>query len=94
MLARDNAVMQEANTTLGGFYTNNEERRKYEAAERYTLDRNTLFYSGKREGLQEGMQKGVEKGKFEIIKNMRSKGLSDEDILNLTGISKDVLIKL
>lgn len=86
MLARDNAVMQEANTTLGSFYTNNEERRKYEAAERYILDRNTLFYSG--------MQEGISQGKFEIARNMKFAGMSDSEIIKFTGLTLQEIKKL
>ena len=55
------------------------------------LDRNTeLKYArkeGLEEGMKEGMKEGIKEGEKNIIKKMKEKNLTDEEIMELTGLS-------
>jgi predicted transposase/invertase (TIGR01784 family) len=48
----------------------------------------------KLEGYEEGIEKGIEKGKLLIAKNMKEKGIEINLISEITGISKDDIVKL
>ncbi len=49
---------------------------------------------GKLEGLQEGIEKGIEKAKIETAKKLKEVGVSIDIIIQTTGLSEDVIIKL
>jgi predicted transposase/invertase (TIGR01784 family) len=53
---------------------------------------------GKAEGLLEGeaigIEKGIEKGRMEFAGKCLEKGMSMEDIVELTGLSKEVILKM
>ena len=40
-------------------------------------------------GIEKGIEKGLEKGKIEVVKNAVKIGLSTQDIIQLTGLSKE-----
>lgn len=49
---------------------------------------------GRQEGREEGIEIGIEKGKVEIIKTMKSNGVSPNDIARMTGIDKELISQL
>ena len=57
---------------------------------------------GEMEGYEKGLEKGIEKGRaegaqdkaLEIARNMKSMGLSLDQIANITGLSIDVISSL
>ena len=49
------------------------------------------FAEGKAEGLEEGIAKGIEQRNIEIAKNMLRKGLTAEDISEMTGLPVDLI---
>ena len=49
---------------------------------------------GKMEGEQIGIEKGIQKGKREIIKNMLKANMTIEQISQMTGLSKDEILKI
>lgn len=49
-LGKENVVMEYANTIMNQFFSNKEERLKYEAAFRYDCDRASLFTAGQEKG--------------------------------------------
>lgn len=53
------------------------------------LDRNTDLYYARKEGIEEGIKEGERNKIRYIIKKLRDKNFTDEQILDLTGISKD-----
>lgn len=67
------------------------EREAYEESLKYYRDiKNVVDTSreeGLKEGLKEGMEKGMEKRNYEIAKQMKAEGFSNEQIHKLTGLS-------
>ena len=59
------------------------------------LDNEKRLRNAEREAaLEEGMEKGLEKGKTEVAKKMKEKGISIEDIMDITGLSKEEIESL
>ncbi|OUN58030.1 hypothetical protein B5G15_09145, partial [Faecalitalea cylindroides] len=54
---------------------------------------NKGFIKGKTQGKTEGIQIGKEDGILMILKNLLKKGISDSYILEITGVSSELLIK-
>jgi len=52
------------------------------------------FGLGKREGHTEGVAEGEQKEKIRTAKKMRQKGMSSEDIADITGLSKEEIERL
>ena len=52
------------------------------------------MYEAKDEGLQDGMKKGMEKAKETVAKNLLSKGMNDEFVIETTGLDQSVIDKL
>ena len=58
---------------------------------------NSIFISGKQEGIKEGLKQGIEQGtrqgskekEFDIVKNMKAANYKIEDIVKITGLSVD-----
>ncbi|MBN2723331.1 MAG: Rpn family recombination-promoting nuclease/putative transposase [Deltaproteobacteria bacterium] len=46
---------------------------------------------GRNEGMRAGMERGMEKGAVNIAKNLLGKGFSIEDIIELTGLSEEII---
>lgn len=86
MLAKENPAMQYANQTASKFYTNKEERRLYEAAERYCHDRATL--------LEDGYQDGFTDAKINIATEMLRNHFDVETIMKITKLTKEEVLKL
>ena len=49
---------------------------------------------GMEKGEQIGIEKGIQKGKREIIKNMLKANMTIEQISQMTGLSKDEILKI
>ncbi len=49
---------------------------------------------GMQQGIQQGMQQGVQEGKQEDAKIMLQKGYPIDDIIEITGLSKEEIQKL
>ncbi|WP_041396693.1 hypothetical protein [Gracilinema caldarium] len=45
------------------------------------------IFKGKQEGLQEGLQQGIVRGKLETARKLKQKGLSVQEIAEVTGLS-------
>ena len=58
---------------------------------------NSIFISGKQEGIKEGLKQGIEQGtrqgskekEIDIVKNMKAANYKIEDIVKITGLSVD-----
>ena len=54
---------------------------------------NSIFISGKQEGIGQGIEQGIEQGskdaKIGIVKNMKTANYKIEDIAKITGLSVD-----
>ncbi|MFV0506639.1 MAG: PD-(D/E)XK nuclease family transposase, partial [Bacteroidales bacterium] len=79
-----------------------EERGDYESSLKYYRDIKNVIDTAKGEGFSEGMEKGIiegmEKGKLEknieIARSMKSKGLDNYIITDITGLTKAEIDKL
>jgi len=65
--------------------------RSYEDSLKYYRDLKNSLDTAREEGLQEGIEKGIEKEKLEVAKNALKFGLSVDDIIKLTGLSKQAI---
>ena len=52
------------------------------------------FLRGKNEGFEAGIQQGAQQAKIEAAKNALSMNLSIEQIISLTGLSRETVEKL
>lgn len=49
---------------------------------------------GIEQGIEQGIEKGIEQGMSTLIKTMRGKGMSVEDIAKCTDLSEDEIVKM
>jgi predicted transposase/invertase (TIGR01784 family) len=95
ILARGEIGM--ASELLSGISKDEAERARYLSRRRFFLDmehdrtvtRKEGRKEGREEGLEEGREKGVEEGRIEIAKNALAMKLPDEQIVKLTGLSRE-----
>ena len=59
--------------------------------ERYCVDKGRK--EGMKEGRKEGIQEGMEKGKLDVAKNLLSEGFPIDEVVKLTGLSKEDILK-
>ena len=62
-------------------------------AEGMILGRRDGLIQGKTEGIQIGKIQGEEKAELRILTNLLKKGISDSYILEITGVSSELLMK-
>ncbi len=48
---------------------------------------------GVKKGIEKGIQKGIKEGKIEAARKMKEKGFRNQDIIEITGLSEDILIQ-
>ena len=85
-----NEALKKAKEELEKIQNDDYERRIAELRMKHILDTNSI----KADGYEEGLEKGVQKGKKEIAKKLLAKKYSIEDIIELTGLSKEDLESL
>ena len=61
---------------------------------KYELDRQSLIYETKREGIAEGRKEGISQGRIDIARNMKSLNLSVDVIAKSTGLSLEEINNL
>ncbi|RCX13480.1 putative transposase/invertase (TIGR01784 family) [Anaerobacterium chartisolvens] len=98
---REEPAIAKAENILEYLGSLDEIKRYYESREMAVHDEITRLVGAREEGLQEGMEKGIEKGiekglqegikirNIQIVKNMRSLGMKDEDIAKSIGLMID-----
>ena len=98
MAAEGKPAIQKACNNLQIMSLDEENRRLYEAREMFLHDQSTRMYESREEGLEEGMKKGreegVEKGKETVAKNLLTKGMDDEFVMDTTGLDQSIIDKL
>ena len=57
------------------------------------LDKNTALDNAKKQGLEQGLEQGLKEGKKETAKNMLKKGFSINDIIEITGLTEEEILK-
>ncbi|MHB0802230.1 Rpn family recombination-promoting nuclease/putative transposase [Bacillus thuringiensis] len=69
-------------------------RREYEAREKVLLDEKAAVAHAKKEGLKQGLEQGRDERGSQMIRNMSNRGISPEEIAELTGLDKDEVLRL
>lgn len=94
MVTEGKPAIQKAYNNLQIMSLDEETRRLYEAREMFLHDQATRMYEAKEEGLEEGMKKGREEERKEVAKNLLSKGMDDEFVMETTGLDQSIIDKL
>ena len=68
-----------------------QELREYEASKIAYRDIKNSVDTAKREGIAEGMEKGMEKKSHEIAKKMLTKGMDEATVMEITGLSAELI---
>ena len=71
-----------------------QELREYEASKIAYRDIKNSVDTAKREGIAEGMEKGKEKKSLEIAKKMLIKGMDEATVMEITGLSAEMIQQL
>ena len=71
-----------------------QELREYEASKIAYRDIKNSVDTAKREGIAEGMEKGMEKKSLEIAKKMLTKGMDEATVMEITGLSAELIQQL
>ena len=75
-----------------------QELREYEASKIAYRDIKNSVDTAKREGIAEGMEKGMKKGmekkSLEIAKKMLTKGMDEATVMEITGLSAQMIQQL
>ena len=71
-----------------------QELREYEASKIAYRDIKNSVDTAKREGIAEGMEKGMEKKSLEIAKKMLTKGMDEATVMEITGLSAQMIQQL
>ena len=75
-----------------------QELREYEASKIAYRDIKNSVDTAKREGIAEGMEKGMKKGmekkSLEIAKKMLTKGMDEATVMEITGLSAEMIQQL
>ncbi len=71
-----------------------QELREYEASKIAYRDIKNSVDTAKREGIAEGMEKGMEKKSLEIAKKMLTKGMDETTVMEITGLSAQMIQQL
>ena len=71
-----------------------QELREYEASKIAYRDIKNSVDTAKREGIAEGMEKGMEKKSLEIAKKMLTKGMDEATVMEITGLSAEMIQQL
>ena len=71
-----------------------QELREYKASKIAYRDIKNSVDTAKREGIAEGMEKGMEKKSHEIAKKMLTKGMDEATVMEITGLSAELIQQL
>ena len=97
-IMENNENIKEAKEELDKISQDDILRRMALKAEIQRMDQEELIYEakrdGKKEGIKEGIKEGEQKVRLENAKKMLYKGIDIETIIEITGLSKEEIIKL
>lgn len=98
MAQEKNETIKKAGIEIKELTGDEEVRRIAELREKWEMDRiseiNYAKEEGEKIGLKKGREKGKKEGKEEIAKNMLEKGMREELIQEITGLSKEDIEKI
>ena len=90
----ENNSIKKAKEELEKINSNEHERRIAELREKAILDELALRKSGFNEGKREGIEEGKKENSKIIAKKLLEKGLSIEEIIDITELTKEEINKL
>ncbi len=70
------------------------ERKEYEESLKYYRDIKNVVDTSREDGLKEGIEKGINQRNLEILKKLKSNGVSIEIIIQSTGLTKEEIKNL
>lgn len=95
---KKNENMKEAREKLDKMSKDEKVRRMAELRQKALMDEREAEYTGYSNGLEDGikqgLERGIEQGYKEIAKKMKNKGKDINEIIELTGLSKEEVEKL
>ena len=97
-IMKENEEVKKANSVLHEMSEDEELQRLAELREKWDLDERSALGHAKDEGIKEGEKIGLEKGRIsrniEIAKKMKAKGITTEEIIEMTELTKEEIEKL
>ena len=98
MFAKEDPYIGKAYECLTKLSADEEKRLEYEAREKAIRDYNWQMKSnweaGRRDGLKQGIEQGIEQVLRKTVLNMIAKGMSDEEICEITECTPEYAAKL
>ena len=95
-MAEKEEEIKEAIETLENISSDEQKERIAELRQKYIMDKKSEMRTareiGLNQGLEEGIKKGIKEGKKEVAKKMKEKGLSINEIIEITGLEKEVKV--
>ena len=96
-IMKENEEVKKANSVLHKMSEDEKLQRLAELREKWDLDERSArqnaidegLEEGRRLGLEQGLKEGLEQGKIEIAKKLKQKGMSVEEIIEITGLTKE-----
>ena len=89
---------KEAVIVMKGYTTEQKLRHAYDMRENHKRLVNTYIYTGYKKGKDEGIELGVEKGeqkeRLKLAGKLKAKGMPDEEIIEITGLTPEDLAGL
>ena len=86
----ENREIKKAKKILEEISQDKRERRLTELREKYIMDQKAIH----NHGYDKGIEVGIKQGKIETAKKMRVKKMTIEEIVELTGLTKEEIEKL
>ena len=93
-IMENNENIKEAKEELDKISQDEILRRMALKAEIQRMDQEELIYEARRDGKIEGLKEGEQKAKLETAKKMLYKGIDIETIIEITGLTKEEIVKL
>ena len=94
MAAEGKPAIQKAHHSLQIMSLDEENRRLYEAREMFLHDQATRMYESREEGIEIGIEKGKKQERETVAKNLLSKGMDDEFVMETTGLDQSTIDRL
>ena len=89
-----NEEIKNAKKVLETISQDERERRLTELREKYRRDQHAIMLAGYDKGLKAGIEEGSTKTKREIAKELLKLGITAEQIIKVTGLTKDEINEL
>ena len=90
----ENEEIKKAKKILEEISKDEKEQWLTELREKYILDQKAVESYGFDKGLEQGLEQGISKEKNEIAKKLKEKGMTTEEIMEITGLTKEEIEKI